>query len=92
MGPLDALWHLLNLLAPALGVALIATIGAKLMWRRGLASVPFQELFSWSAGAGVLVLLAGLVVFERDGKMLTYAALVVSTALVLWWKGLRRLG
>lgn len=90
MGPLDALWHLLNLVAPAVGVALIASASAKLLWRRSLKTVPFRDLFTWAAGVGVLVLLAGLVVFERDGKMLSYAALVVSTAAVLWWKGLRR--
>ena len=90
MGPLDALWHLLNLVAPAVGVALIASASAKLLWRRSLKAVPFRDLFTWAAGVGVLVLLAGLVVFERDGKMLSYAALVVSTAAVLWWKGLRR--
>lgn len=90
MGPLDALWHLLNLVAPAVGVALIASASAKLLWRRSLKTVPFRDLFTWAAGVGVLVLLAGLVVFERDGKMLSYAALVVSTAGVLWWKGLRR--
>jgi len=32
----------------------------------------------------------GLVVFERDGKMATYLALVLATAVVLWWRGLRR--
>ena len=90
MGPLDGLWHLLNFVAPALGVAAMATLLAKLVWRRALRSVPFRPLFTWAAGVGVAVLLAGLVLFERDGKMATYAALVLSTAGVLWWKGLRR--
>ena len=90
MGPLDGLWHLLNFVAPALGVAAMATLLAKLVWRRALRAVPFRPLFTWAAGVGVAVLLAGLVLFERDGKMATYAALVLSTAAVLWWKGLRR--
>jgi hypothetical protein len=33
---------------------------------------------------GTLVLLVGLVVFGRDGKMLTYLALVVAVATVQW--------
>jgi hypothetical protein len=90
MGPLDGLWHLLNFVAPAVGVSLIATALAKLLWRRDLKAVPFQMLFTWAAGAGVAVLVAGLVLFERDGKMATYGAMVLSTAGVLWWKGLRR--
>ena len=32
MGPLDALWHLLNFFAPALGVGLITAVLARLVW------------------------------------------------------------
>jgi len=90
MGPLDALWHLLNFIAPAVGVGLMAVGLAKLCWRRTLRTVPFGALAGWAVGAGMLSLLAGLLVFGRDGRMATYALLVVSTALALWWKGLRR--
>ena len=31
--------------------------------------------------------LAGLAVFGHDGKMVTYAAMVVACALTLWWLG-----
>jgi hypothetical protein len=31
----------------------------------------------------------GLVAFEHDGKMATYAAMVVACALALWWRGFR---
>lgn len=34
---------------------------------------------------GALVLLAGLLVFGRDGKMLTYAALVLAQGTAGWW-------
>ncbi|WP_302172521.1 hypothetical protein [uncultured Hydrogenophaga sp.] len=34
---------------------------------------------------GVVVLLAGLLVFGRDGKMLTYAALVLAQGTAGWW-------
>jgi hypothetical protein len=40
--------------------------------------------------SGVAVLVAGLVVFGRDGRMLTYAGLVVVAAVVLWFSGFRR--
>ena len=90
MGPLDALWHLLNFIAPALGVALLATALAKLSWRRELAAVPWRRMALWTACAGVLSLVAGLLVFGRDGKMVTYALLVVASALALWWVGFVR--
>ena len=90
MGPLDALWHLLNFFAPAAGVALATTLLAKLLWRRELAMASWRRLLAWAAGAGALALLGGLVVFGRDGRIATYGALVVATALALWWAGFVR--
>jgi hypothetical protein len=90
MGPLDALWHLLNFVAPAVGVALLSASLAKLTWRRDLAAVPWRRLVLWAAAAGVAVLIAGLALFGRDGKMLTYVALVAASALALWWAGFVR--
>ena len=87
MGPLDATWHLLNLFGPAIGLGLIAPALAKLLWRNELRAVPWLALVRWVTGADALVIVAGLVVFGRDGKMATYAALVLSTALLLWWRG-----
>jgi hypothetical protein len=90
MGPLDALWHLANFFAPALGVALITTALAKLLWRHELAAVGWGRLLVWSAAAGAVALIGGLIAFGRDGRMATYGALVVSTALALWWAGFGR--
>lgn len=90
MGPLDAVWHLLNFFAPAAGVALFTSAAAKLFWRRELAGTGWVTLLLWSALAGSLVLVAGLIVFGRDGRMATYGALVVAAALALWWVGFAR--
>ena len=90
MGPLDALWHLLNFFAPAVGVALATAVLAKLVWRRDLAGVSLWRLWAWGSGAGAMALIAGLVVGGRDGRMATYGALVVATALALWWAGFVR--
>ena len=90
MGPLDAFWHVLNFIGPALGVALIATALAKLSWRRELAAVSWRRMAGWASCAGILALLAGLMVFGRDGTMLTYAGLVMASALALWWVGFMR--
>jgi hypothetical protein len=87
VGPLDAIWHVMNLFAPAVGLAMLATAGAKLLWRRELASVSWRRLAIPAALACALVLLAGLVLLGRDGKMATYGAMVAAAAVTLWWRG-----
>jgi threonine/homoserine efflux transporter RhtA len=90
MGPLDALWHLLNLFGPALGVGLLAPALAKLLWRTELRAMPWKTLAQRCVAAGMVVTLAGLVLLGQDGRMTTYAALVAACAATLWWTGLRR--
>jgi len=90
MGPFDALWHVLNLLAPAVGMGLIAPALAKALWRQDLRGVRWWALVRWTAAASGLALLAGLVLTGRDGRMATYAGMVVASALALWWRGWAR--
>jgi len=74
--------HVLGFLAPAAGVALV--LWTALRVRRAArfgAGAQFALLFA----AGVLVLLGGLVVFGRDGRVATYAALVLVQASLAWW-------
>jgi hypothetical protein len=87
MGPLDALWHVLNFAVPALGVGLLAATAAKLLWRRELAGVRWLRLAGFGVGGGLVALVAGLVAFGRDGTMATYGMLVLLSALALWWAG-----
>ena len=87
MGPLDAIWHGLNFLAPAAGLGLLAAMGAKLIWRRDLAAVSWRRLAIWACGASTLALVGGLVITGRDGRMGTYAAMVLACALALAWAG-----
>ena len=87
MGPVDAVWHLLNFFAPAVGVGLLASGMAKLLWRRELKGVAWVRLATWAGAGGAATLVAGLVVSGHDGKMATYAAMVAACALTLWWVG-----
>ena len=87
MGPLDALWHVGNLFLPALALGALAAALAKLVWRRDLAGVAWQRLAGPACAACAAVLLAGLALWGRDGKMATYAAMVAVCALTLWWQG-----
>jgi hypothetical protein len=89
MSPWDALLHLLNFVAPAIGLGLIASLLAKGLWRKEFRGVPLRRLATWTAASGVAVLVCGLVVFGHDGRMASYGLLVLSTAAVLWWQGFR---
>lgn len=89
MGFWLALNHLVNFLAPALWLALLLPVSARLLIRAkpGKPSLKTQVGLHSIAGSGVL--LAGLLFFGRDGKMLTYLALVLLAA-SLQWVWLRR--
>ena len=80
--------HLLNLVLPAMAVALLLVLATQLMGGLFKSKRPLAQ--SWYAQtaivfvANVVVLVAGLVFFGHDGKMLTYAAMVVGAALCQW--------
>ena len=91
MGPLDIVNHLLNFVAPAAAVALVLVLGGGLIGSRSPLALAWWLRLGIVFAVGVAVLAAGLVVWGRDGKMLTYAALVVVCAtcqgiLVRGWK------
>ncbi len=87
MSPVDAFWHLANLFGPAFGLALIAPTLAKLLWRHDLRRVAWRGLALWTGAACAAVVLAGLVLLGRDGRMATYATMVLAATAVLWWRG-----
>jgi hypothetical protein len=80
--------QLLNFVAPAAFVALFVVLLAR-VFARFLGSKRPLPLSFWAQTAIVFVasafvLLAGLVIFGRDGKMATYAALAVGAATCQW--------
>lgn len=83
----DALFHLIEFLLPALGVAALAAAVARLLWRHELRGVGWRQLFGPAALLGGLALAVGLVVLGRDGRVGSYALLVTGCALGLWWRG-----
>jgi len=84
MGLIDILNHLVNFTAPALAVAVLtAFFGPRLLFKK--VSMPgFRVLAGLCFGAGLAVSLAGLWLLGRDGRMATYAALVLVSATVPW--------
>ena len=85
--------HLLNFIAPAAFVALVLVLLAGVFSRFSRSKRPPAPGL-WTQAAiifivNLLVLIAGLVFFGNDAKMLTYAALVLAAAACQWalWRG-----
>ena len=80
--------HILNFIAPAAVVALLLVLAAHLFNRFFESNKSFTQSI-WAQAAiifivNVFVLVAGLVFFSNDGKMATYAAMVLAAALCQW--------
>lgn len=82
MTPILLLGHVLGLVAPAVGVALLLWLG---LWLRRSGRFGRGTQLAVLVAGGVLVLLAGLIAFGRDGKVATYAALVFVQGSLAWW-------
>ena len=84
--------HLLNFVAPAAFVALVLAAVARFLGGRSTGAPRWWVQWAITFGAGVLVLVAGLAVFGRDGVMTTYAALVAVCGTMQWlaMRGWRR--
>jgi hypothetical protein len=81
---LSVLAHLAGFVAPALGVGLLLWAGLRVR-RKGRPGFGAAAQLLVLCVAGLAVLLAGLVFFGRDGKIATYAALVLAQGSVAWW-------
>ena len=92
MGPLDITIHLLSFLAPALAVAGLVALAARVFMPRRAGLLAWWVQFALNSIAGGAALGAGLWYFGADGKMATYAALVAAVAACQWlgsrsWQG-----
>jgi hypothetical protein len=86
---LDLFWHIANFVLPAVGVGALSAALCKLFWRRELARFAWFTLAWQASAAGLGVLVAGLVITGHDGRMITYAGLVIACAAVPWVKASR---
>ncbi|MES2425153.1 MAG: hypothetical protein V4562_12040 [Pseudomonadota bacterium] len=84
MGPIDSLIHLLNFVAPAVFVAGCLLLAARFLGRPQRAKPVWWLHWGLNAAAGSGALLAGLLLFGRDGKMASYALLVAACAVGQW--------
>jgi chromate transport protein ChrA len=87
--------HVLNFLLPAAAVALLLVMLARVFSRFLMSKKPVSQSLSAQAAiifiVNVFVLAAGLSFLGNDGKMATYAAMVVTSSVCQWvlWRGWR---
>ena len=86
MGPIDFVLHAAGFAAPALALALGVALAAR-WFRLDRSGRAWWAATAINFVAGVAVLGAGLWYFGRDGKMATYAALVLAVASAQWLAG-----
>ena len=84
MGPWDAFNHLLNFAAPAAAMALLLALSGRFLGSKTPVALSWWARAAIVFVVGVAMLAAGLLVWGRDGKMLTYAALVLACATCQW--------
>ena len=89
MSPLDGLWHMLNLVAPALVTGCLAALMAKTTWRRELRSITLGRLSMVTVACTSLGFAVSVALLGRDGMIASYAIMVLTGALSLWWHLIR---
>lgn len=76
--------HLLNFVAPACAVAAWMALVTPLLSRTMPGWRAWRRQFIFNSVVGACVLLIGLIGFGNDGKVVTYAALVLACATSQW--------
>ncbi|HEX2540895.1 MAG TPA: hypothetical protein VHM00_07410 [Caldimonas sp.] len=88
----QAFWHIAGFLVTPLVLGGLSAFAARLLWRRDMSGCSVWRLWAWASTAAALASFAGLMVSGRDGQMATYAAMVLASAVALWWMGFRSAG
>jgi hypothetical protein len=79
--------HLLSFVAPAFALAILVAAAGRLVLPRSVPRAGWWPSVALNFIAGVAVLAGGLWYFGRDGKMATYATMVVVVATCQWLAG-----
>jgi hypothetical protein len=78
--------HLLNFVASAFGVAVVLALAELIVNKKRHSALFYIQSFAIYFMVGAAVLMLGLAVLERDGKMLTYLTLTVSVGSMAAWR------
>jgi len=89
---LDILGHLLSFAAPALALALLLPLAARIFRKKSAFVLSWWAQIAVNFVVGLAVLTGGLWWWGSDGKMLAYTALVLAAASSQWvlMRGWRR--
>lgn len=85
--------HLLNFVAPACVVGVLLALGGLFLRPKTALALSWQAQAAINSIAGCAVLVAGVVWWGQDGKILIYTALVLTSASTQWlvssigWRG-----
>ena len=81
----DLINHLINFALPAIALGIMVPLFSRLIWRKILVKRSLKSQMLITSLAGLTVLIAGLVIFNTDGKMATYGGLVLVATVCQWW-------
>jgi hypothetical protein len=84
MDGLSLIVHVLNFLAPAVAVSAWITLISALVWRGSRSRKTWKARFVLNSLAGTSMLVLGLWWSGQDGKMISYAAMVLACATSQW--------
>ena len=85
MGVVDFIVHLLNFAAPAVFIALLVAFLARILVKKQAAAFVWYVQAAINLVVCLILLLAGLWYFGRDGTIASYAAMVLGCATSQWW-------
>jgi hypothetical protein len=85
MGVLDALLHAINFMSPAVFVAMFVAFAGRFFKQNKALAGGFIARAAINFVVCLAVLIIGLILTGRDGKMNTYLAMVLASATVQWF-------
>ena len=85
MSLFDLFWHLAAFVAPALVLAVGLTLTSRILGKNSTPRLALPAQVAINFAVGVAVLVAALAWTGQDGRMLTYAALVMPCAASQAW-------
>ena len=85
MGVLDIIVHLLNFAAPALFIALLVVLLARIFIIKQAVALVWYAQTAINLVVCLILMLAGLWYFGRDGTIASYTAMVLGCATSQWW-------
>lgn len=83
---LDLIWHLAGFMAPAVFVGVVVAVLARVFRRGAGGAGPLRRQAALNVATGLGVLMLGLALTGRDGRMLSYGALVLAVAASQAWQ------